>query len=246
MNAATTVTRISIATVLVVLTAVLTSTLAIAQDVAKPKPISIVVSFAPGSTTDTVARSIAQKLSESTGAVVVVENKPGAGGNIATGFVKRAPADGHTILAHSVAFAVNPSLYANAGYDALKDFVPLALGGRTPNIITVNPATPAKPERIDRTGPQAAFELRIIWDRHHHASVDRTFEDRCEDRYRPRPVSAGRSDCRSRRQSDADGVHFNAAGRAANQGWQVARHCGHQRQAQRVVARRAIGNGVWL
>lgn len=144
MNAATTVTKISIATVLVVLTAVLTSTLAIAQDAAKPKPISIVVGFAPGSTTDTVARSIAQKLSESTGAVVVVENKPGAGGNIATGFVKRAPADGHTILAHSVAFAVNPSLYANAGYDALKDFVPLALGGRTPNIITVNPATPAK------------------------------------------------------------------------------------------------------
>jgi tripartite-type tricarboxylate transporter receptor subunit TctC len=58
--------------------------------------------------------------------------------------VKRAPADGYTILVHSVAYAVNPSLYANAGYDALKDFAPLALGPRTPNIITVNPATPAK------------------------------------------------------------------------------------------------------
>ena len=58
--------------------------------------------------------------------------------------VKRAPADGYTILVHSVAYAVNPSLYPNAGYDAIKDFVPLALGPRTPNILTVHPSTPAK------------------------------------------------------------------------------------------------------
>ena len=120
------------------------SPLASAQDWPRAKPVSIVVGFGPGSTTDIVSRVIAQKLTETTGATFVVENKPGAGGNIATGQVKRAPADGYTVLAHSVAFAVNPSLYANAGYDALKDFIPLALGGRTPNIITVNPATPAK------------------------------------------------------------------------------------------------------
>jgi tripartite-type tricarboxylate transporter receptor subunit TctC len=114
------------------------------QEWPKAKPITIVVGFAPGSTTDIVARTIAQKIGESTGQTVVIENKPGAGGNIATGYVKRAAADGYTVLAHSVAFAVNPSLYANAGYDAVKDFVPLAFGGRTPNIITVNPATAAK------------------------------------------------------------------------------------------------------
>jgi tripartite-type tricarboxylate transporter receptor subunit TctC len=117
---------------------------ATAQDWPRGKPISIVVGFAPGSTTDIVARVLAQKLNEGGGANFVVENKPGAGGNIATGQVKRAAPDGYTVLAHSVAYAVNPSLYPNAGYDALKDFVPLALGGRTPNIITVNPATPAK------------------------------------------------------------------------------------------------------
>jgi tripartite-type tricarboxylate transporter receptor subunit TctC len=83
-------------------------------------------------------------VAEFTGANIVVDNKPGAGGNIATGQVKRAPADGYTVLAHSVAFAVNPSLYPNAGYDALVDFIPLAMGGRTPNIITVHPSTPAK------------------------------------------------------------------------------------------------------
>ena len=110
----------------------------------KAKPVTVIVGFAPGSTTDIVSRVIAQKLTEATGASFVVENKPGAGGNIATGQVKRSAPDGYTVLAHSVAFAVNPSLYPNAGYDALRDFIPLAFGGRTPNIITVNPATPAK------------------------------------------------------------------------------------------------------
>jgi tripartite-type tricarboxylate transporter receptor subunit TctC len=119
---------------------------AIAQPVEWPKakPVTVVVGFAAGAFTDNVARIVTQKLSETTGGTFVVDNKAGAGGNIATGIVKRAPADGYTILVHSVAYAVNPSLYTNAGYDALKDFVPLALGPRTPNIITVNPATPAK------------------------------------------------------------------------------------------------------
>jgi tripartite-type tricarboxylate transporter receptor subunit TctC len=74
----------------------------------------------------------------------VVENRPGAGGNVATQQVKRAAPDGYMLLVTSVAYAVNPSLYANAGYDALKDFVAVALGPSTPNIITVNPAVPAK------------------------------------------------------------------------------------------------------
>jgi tripartite-type tricarboxylate transporter receptor subunit TctC len=110
----------------------------------KAKPVNIVVGFGPGAFTDVIARVVAQKLGETTGGTFTVENRPGAGGNIATGQVKRAAADGYTLLVHSVAYAVNPSLYPNAGYDALKDFVPLALGPRTPNIITVHPATPAK------------------------------------------------------------------------------------------------------
>jgi tripartite-type tricarboxylate transporter receptor subunit TctC len=115
-----------------------------AQEWPKQKPVQVIVGFAPGATTDTVARIAAQKLQEALGQTIVVENRPGAGGNVATGQVKRAAADGYTLLVTSVAYAVNPSLYANAGYDALKDFVPVVLGPSTPNIITVNPAVPAK------------------------------------------------------------------------------------------------------
>jgi len=120
------------------------SSFSFAQDWPKQKPVQIVVGFGPGATTDTVARIAAQKLQEALGQAFVVENRPGAGGNLATQQVKRAAADGYTVLVTSVAYAVNPSLYANAGYDALKDFAAVALGPSTPNIIAVNPAVPAK------------------------------------------------------------------------------------------------------
>jgi tripartite-type tricarboxylate transporter receptor subunit TctC len=117
----------------------------------KAKPVTLVVAFAPGASTDIVARSLTQKLSELTGGNFIVENKGGAGGNIASAQVKRAAPDGYTLLVHSVAFAVNPSLYTDAGYDALKDFVPVALGPKTPNIFTVNPSVAAKtlPELVE-------------------------------------------------------------------------------------------------
>jgi len=117
----------------------------------KAKPVTLLVAFAAGSSTDIVARNLTQKLGEITGSTFIVENKGGAGGNIATGMVKRAAPDGYTVLVHSVAFAVNPSLYSEAGYDALKDFIPLALGPKTPNIFTVNPNVPVKnlPELVE-------------------------------------------------------------------------------------------------
>lgn len=114
-----------------------------AQDWPKQKPVQFIVAFGPGSTTDLVGRLVAQKLGESLGQSVVVENKPGAGGNIGAQFVKRAAPDGYTVLVISVAVAVNPSLYSNAGYDTLKDFAPVVLGPSTPNIITVHPSVQA-------------------------------------------------------------------------------------------------------
>jgi tripartite-type tricarboxylate transporter receptor subunit TctC len=116
---------------------------ALAQDWPKQKPIHLVVGFAPASTTDLVARLVAPKLSEALGQSVLVDNRPGASGNVAAQQVKRAAPDGYTLFVTSVAYAVNPSLYANAGYDPLQDFIPLILGPSTPNIITVNPAVPA-------------------------------------------------------------------------------------------------------
>lgn len=103
------------------------------------KPIRIVVAFAPGSATDVVARAVGLNLSVALGQPVVIENRPGAGGNIATVQVARAPADGYTLLMHSVAYAVNPSLFANAGYSPDKDLAPIAMAGVSPNILYVHP-----------------------------------------------------------------------------------------------------------
>jgi tripartite-type tricarboxylate transporter receptor subunit TctC len=114
-----------------------------AQDWPRQRPIHLVVGFGPGSTTDLVARLVQAKLAEALGQSVVVENKTGAGGNVAAQQVKRAAPDGYTLLVTSVAFAVNSSLYENPGYE-IKDFVTVILGPTTPNIITVNPAVPAK------------------------------------------------------------------------------------------------------
>ena len=103
------------------------------------KPIRFVVAFAPGSSTDIVARLIGEQLSAALGQPVIVENKPGAGGNIATQGVMNGPADGYTLLFHSVAYAVNPTLFGNAGYDAVKDLQAVALAGFTPNLLYVHP-----------------------------------------------------------------------------------------------------------
>jgi tripartite-type tricarboxylate transporter receptor subunit TctC len=113
-----------------------------AQEWPKAKAITFTVAFAAGSSTDIVARTIGQKVSDALGQSVVIDNKPGAGGNIGTQLVKRAVPDGYNVLVVSVAYAVNPSLYANAGYDPLADFAPVALGPSTPNIITVHPSIP--------------------------------------------------------------------------------------------------------
>jgi tripartite-type tricarboxylate transporter receptor subunit TctC len=129
---------------LAVLLAALLAFPVLAQDWPKQKPIHFVVGFAPASTTDLVARLVAPKLQEALGQAVLVENKPGAGGNLAAQQVKRAAPDGYSLFVTSVAYAVNPSLYANAGYDPFTDFIPVILGPSTPNIITVNPAVPAK------------------------------------------------------------------------------------------------------
>jgi tripartite-type tricarboxylate transporter receptor subunit TctC len=115
-----------------------------AQEWPKQKPVSFVVAFGAGSITDTLARTIGQKLAESLGQNVVVDNRPGAGGNIGAQRVQHAAPDGYTILMTSVAYAVNPALYSNAGYDPLKDFVPLILAASTPNAVSVHPSVPTK------------------------------------------------------------------------------------------------------
>jgi tripartite-type tricarboxylate transporter receptor subunit TctC len=108
------------------------------------KPIRMVVAFPPGGPVDIVARLLGPKITDALGQPVVVENRAGAGGNVPTSQVAKAPADGYTLLAHSSAYAVNPSLFANAGYDPEKDFVAIAVIAAQPNLIIVHPDFPAK------------------------------------------------------------------------------------------------------
>jgi tripartite-type tricarboxylate transporter receptor subunit TctC len=102
-------------------------------------PVRIVVPTPAGGAADTIARAIGNALSASFGQSVVILNRPGAAGNIGTVQVARSPADGYTFLMSSVSMAVNPSLYANIGYDPLKDLTPVAMAGIVPNVFFVHP-----------------------------------------------------------------------------------------------------------
>jgi tripartite-type tricarboxylate transporter receptor subunit TctC len=108
------------------------------------KPIRLVIPFPPGGPLDAAGRALGQKLSEAWGQPVVVENKPGAGGNIGADQVAKSPADGYTLVMGALStHAVNPHLYSKMPYDALKDFAPVALVATTPNVLVINPSVPA-------------------------------------------------------------------------------------------------------
>jgi tripartite-type tricarboxylate transporter receptor subunit TctC len=116
-----------------------------ALDVEYPtKPIKIVVPYPPGGFNDTLARTLADKMHGAWGQTVLVENRPGGGTTIGTNLVARAPADGHTLLIVSFAFAVNPTLYRTLPYDTVSDFAPVALAAGTPNLLVVNPKLPIR------------------------------------------------------------------------------------------------------
>jgi tripartite-type tricarboxylate transporter receptor subunit TctC len=116
----------------------------LAQAQAYPaKPIHFVVPYPPAGPLDTVARLVGQRVSESMGQPIVVENKPGAGGNIGADLVAKAAPDGYTLLMGAVAtHAINPTLYASIPYDAQKDFIPVTQIASTPNVLVVNPSLP--------------------------------------------------------------------------------------------------------
>ena len=106
------------------------------------KPIKIVVPFPAGGTVDFFARVISTKLSEALGQSVLVENRAGAGGNIAAEAVAKAAPDGYTLLMGSEIIAINTSLYSKIGYDPVKDLAPITLVGTVPNILIVHPGLP--------------------------------------------------------------------------------------------------------
>jgi tripartite-type tricarboxylate transporter receptor subunit TctC len=108
------------------------------------KPITLVVTYPPGGGADAMARLIAPKLSEALGQSVIVENKPGAGGQIGAAAVAKAPADGYTLMLDASSFAVNPALYPKLPYDTLKAFRPIGVVALFPNVVLVNSGFPAQ------------------------------------------------------------------------------------------------------
>jgi tripartite-type tricarboxylate transporter receptor subunit TctC len=137
------------------------------------KPIRMVVAFPPGGSTDLAARALGDKLASALGQPVIVENKPGASGNIGADFVAKAAPDGYTLLMAATSFATSPAFFPKLGWDPLKDFAPVSLVATVPIIVVVNPAVPAQnaqeliahskanPGKLNMASPGAATLTRL-------------------------------------------------------------------------------------
>ena len=124
--------------------ATLAASTAWAEPTYPSKPIRIIVPFTPGGSPDVLARTIGQKITESTGAAVVIENVPGAGGTIGADRASKAAPDGYTLLmGHVGTLAVAPSVYPNLPYDPVKSFAPVAWVAKVPNVLAIHPSVPA-------------------------------------------------------------------------------------------------------
>lgn len=115
-----------------------------AADAWPGKPITLIVPFAAGGTTDILARIVGQKLSTALGQPVVVDNKAGAGGTLGANVAAHAPADGNTFFLATIAHAIAPGLYKSLPYEFTRDLTPVGLVGSVPNVLIVNPSVPAK------------------------------------------------------------------------------------------------------
>ncbi len=137
------------------------------------KPVRMVVAFPPGGSTDLAARALGEKLGAALGQSVIVENKPGASGNIGAEFVARSSADGYTLLMAATSFATAPAFYPKLGWDPVKDFAPVSLVATLPIIIVVHPSVQAQdakslialskanPGQLNMASPGAATLTRL-------------------------------------------------------------------------------------
>lgn len=139
----------TVKTLLVSLVSLVAASAALTAYAAEPvqwptKPVKITFGFPAASATDVIARAVGQKLSEKWGQSVVIENRPGAGGNLGSEIAARAPNDGYTIFFGTVANAISTTLYSKLNYDYLKDFTPITLVATTPLVLVANQSLPVK------------------------------------------------------------------------------------------------------
>jgi len=129
---------------LAALSACVVAPAALAQGAFPNKPITLVVTYPPGGGADAMARLIAPKMGEALGQSVIIENKPGASGQIGASAVAKAAPDGYTLMLDASSFAANPALYPKLPYDSLKAFKPIGVVALFPNVVLVNANFPAK------------------------------------------------------------------------------------------------------
>ena len=158
--------KLALPTIALLAAAVAGTPPAAAQDYPS-RPITLIVPYAAGGGNDVMARTVADKMSRTLGQQIVVDNRPGAGGNIATRQVAKAAPDGYTlVIGGTGTLAVNPTLYANAGYDPRKDFAPVGLIGESALIMIVHPSMPARSvARADRPGQERARQAQLRFGR---------------------------------------------------------------------------------
>jgi tripartite-type tricarboxylate transporter receptor subunit TctC len=156
------------------------------------RPVRVMVGFAPGGSADIVARLIGQWLTERLGQPFVIENRPGAGTNIATEAVVKAPPDGYTLVSIGPAAAVNASLYEKLNFNFIRDIAPVAAIFRTPLVMEVNPSVPAKtvPEFIAyaKANP-GKINMASPWQRKRAPHGRRALQDGGRRQHNPRVLS---------------------------------------------------------
>jgi tripartite-type tricarboxylate transporter receptor subunit TctC len=142
------------------------------------KPIKIIVPYPPGGTSDILARAVGQKMSETYGQPVVVENKPGATGNIGADFVAKSPPDGYTLMLADIgSLAISPSVNTSLPFDPVKDFAPVAMVAYSPHLLAAHPSVPAANVRelvaLLKAKPDSlSFAVSGIGGANHLAGID--------------------------------------------------------------------------
>src|ERR1700730_9579092 len=202
------------------LSVVLAGASGIARAQAYPsRPVHVIVGTVPGSSPDIIARLLGQRLSARLGQRFIIENRPGAGGNIGTEAVVRAPADGHTLLLVTTANTMSTTFYDNLAFNFMRDIAPAAAIVRVPNVVVVHPSVPATTvaELIAYAKAHPGkVNMAVVGERHHQPRVRRDVQD--DDRQQPGPHRAGHQ-----RSTKKDCHQRNRCSRAGDQADQRAR-----------------------
>ena len=200
------------------------------------RPITLIVPYAAGGGNDVMARAAADKMSKTLGQQIVIENRGGAGGSIATRQIAKAEPDGYTLgLGGTGTLAINPTLYGNVGYDPRKDFAPVGLIATSALVVCVHPSLPVRsirrPDRAREERPGQA-QLRLRRHRQRHPSRHRIFRHRGRHQAHAHSLQGQRAGAdRPGRRPRRDVFQLAAAGGRAPEGGQGARARGDQRQA---------------